>query len=375
MDGAKLFEEFILDNEVKIETSPWAMNAEDSEDDSEWSEKYPAYNPYEDESVPRTFSGVCFVNIEAWEKQQSTRISTGSEYNVAQTKQSFRKRKRGKKCSRKRSSAKRRRKAATVTSQYRGVVWDGRNRKWRAQLSYLSKKSYLGLYVTDNDAAMVVNWKCDEMGIERYNPALGVMVPRYRSKGKKRSVKKPEEQGVMKFSSWRGVVWDKSKGKWKAEFISLKEKHFIGHFEDEKDAALAVNWQCDVLKIPRKNRKLPAVNSLVKNENESNSPKLHEANLEEIPCFAQVTRNQVGIKQHNVSAPPFAEVEQAKLRMSKASCNAEVKQAKPIEAKRILSWMKYSNTTNTWETPSTKEFGKTPTRSNSGPLQSGTLVS
>jgi len=227
-------------------TSTWFPNAEDSDDEDEKDQTYKPtfaeladcenYDPLKDKSIPRTTFGVCFLDITNWKSRQLPKVRT--------------KRRKRKRKYKKDSRNTKRRKLSTV-SEFRGVVWDGRNRKWRAQLSHKGVKHYLGLYSCEEEAAQAVNYKCDEMGFDRYNPELGAILPRYKPKGKKRSRKKAPKRSI-----YRGVVWDEQANKWKAEFVSCKRPHFLGHFDDEKTAALVVNKECDKLKIARKNRNL-----------------------------------------------------------------------------------------------------------------------
>ena len=57
-------------------------------------------------------------------------------------------------------------------------------------------------------------------------------------------------------SKYVGVYWNKERKKWKASFFHKKEHIYIASFENEKDAAKAVNWKCGELKISMKNPEL-----------------------------------------------------------------------------------------------------------------------
>ena len=50
-----------------------------------------------------------------------------------------------------------------------------------------------------------------------------------------------------------GVTWNKYNKKWQAHIYHNKKSIYIGAFENEKDAAKAVNSKCMKLKIPIKN--------------------------------------------------------------------------------------------------------------------------
>jgi hypothetical protein len=56
-----------------------------------------------------------------------------------------------------------------------------------------------------------------------------------------------------------GVSWKKQANKWKAGFRHNNKQIHIGLFENEKDAARAVNWKCKELKIPMKNLEVVGV--------------------------------------------------------------------------------------------------------------------
>lgn len=49
------------------------------------------------------------------------------------------------------------------TSVYRGVCWKKKNKKWCAQITYNYKKVYIGLYLSESDAARAYNKKADEL--------------------------------------------------------------------------------------------------------------------------------------------------------------------------------------------------------------------
>jgi hypothetical protein len=48
-------------------------------------------------------------------------------------------------------------------SKYKGVSWDSENQKWRAQIKHNYKKTYLGLYNDEIDAAMAYDAKAIEL--------------------------------------------------------------------------------------------------------------------------------------------------------------------------------------------------------------------
>ena len=54
-------------------------------------------------------------------------------------------------------------------------------------------------------------------------------------------------------SKYLGVHWNKKKKKWEANFGHNGQRDYIGNFENEEDAAKAVNLKCQELNIPLKN--------------------------------------------------------------------------------------------------------------------------
>eukprot|EP00492_Amphilonche_elongata_P001570 TRINITY_DN1993_c0_g1_i1.p1 TRINITY_DN1993_c0_g1~~TRINITY_DN1993_c0_g1_i1.p1 ORF type:complete len:146 (-),score=23.35 TRINITY_DN1993_c0_g1_i1:123-560(-) len=131
------------------QTSAWFPNAEESDDEDQKDLTYEPtfaeladcenYDPIKDKLIPRTTFGVCFLDITNWKYRQQPKAPT--------------KRRKRKRKYKKDSRNTKRRKLSAVSSAFRGVVWDGRNRKWRAQLSHKGTKHYLGLYSCEHEAA------------------------------------------------------------------------------------------------------------------------------------------------------------------------------------------------------------------------------
>lgn len=129
------------------------------------------------------------------------------------------------------------------TSDYRGVLWDRRIRRWRAQF----KDQYLGLYEDDRSAAEVVNYQCDQNSVERLNPSVGTKAPAYRKMKKRRKKKQ---------SVYRGVTWNEKHETWTAQVTYEHVRFNLGDFETELEAGKAVNGMCDELGIKRRNKNL-----------------------------------------------------------------------------------------------------------------------
>jgi len=129
------------------------------------------------------------------------------------------------------------------TSKYSGVTWDRRTSKWRAKL----KNTYFGIYSTDVQAAMVVNYCCDANGLERLNPSLGTMEPK---------CKRIQRRERTKSSTYRGVAWDDKAQHWTAQVTYQNVRIPLGKWKTETLAAKAVNRACTKLNISPRN---PAV--------------------------------------------------------------------------------------------------------------------
>jgi len=124
------------------------------------------------------------------------------------------------------------------TSQYTGVSWIKRAKKWRAFLYLKRKFKEGGTYDDALDAAKRVNQMCDEFQIERKNPNIDAL-PNHKTK-----------RGI---STYYGVIWNAQNEKWVAIIYKDKERFYGGCFDKEIEAAKAVNQLCDELEISRKN--------------------------------------------------------------------------------------------------------------------------
>lgn len=118
-------------------------------------------------------------------------------------------------------------KRAINKSGYKGVVFHKAARQWVAAISAGDKTYHLGLFRTALDAAHAYDFKARELfgDFARLNfpdeaPHLPVAL-------------------TNKTSSFRGVSWHKSVGRWRVVIhINKKQKH-VGYFDTEKDAAIA----------------------------------------------------------------------------------------------------------------------------------------
>jgi len=129
------------------------------------------------------------------------------------------------------------------TSQYIGVNWKSKSKKWYAQVVVKGKAKYGGIFNDELDAAKSVNQLCKEFGIPLRNP--GISAEKYQKK--------------EKTSQYKGVHWEAQTGKWKAYFYRKGKFKFGGSFQDELDAAIKVNKLCANLGIPHRNPTVEAM--------------------------------------------------------------------------------------------------------------------
>jgi len=109
------------------------------------------------------------------------------------------------------------------TSQYKGVHWHKKTKKWYVQLHFKDGGTKSGGYFNDEqDAAKKVNQLCNEFEISEKNPGISGI---------------PNQQVKQKTSQYIGVYWNKQNNKWGAQ-ISFKNGNtlFGGYFNDELDA-------------------------------------------------------------------------------------------------------------------------------------------
>merc|ERR1719285_220419 len=89
-------------------------------------------------------------------------------------------------------------------SEYAGVLWDVFSYKWKAELHIAEEgdRLFLGLFENDRDAAICVNQKCAERGIEPLNPEL---------------VEKPRKREPH--------AWESAMDKWRGNLASIQKDH------------------------------------------------------------------------------------------------------------------------------------------------------
>lgn len=102
------------------------------------------------------------------------------------------------------------------TSDFTGVYFHKIHKKWCATISINHKTIHLGIFSLEKDASdayqlALSNW--ENLGIE---PSKKIFSSQY-----------------------KGVIWDKTKNKWRANIETLKKKKHLGYFDNEYDAHLA----------------------------------------------------------------------------------------------------------------------------------------
>ena len=116
------------------------------------------------------------------------------------------------------------------TSRYRGVSWDQLSKKWRAFAQYKKKKTYLGRFAVEKDAARAI------AEFER-------LAQTYEGKELARRYKAWRDRinpTKVPTSRFRGVSWDQQSKKWRAQAQYKNKQTYLGNFAVEKDAARAV---------------------------------------------------------------------------------------------------------------------------------------
>jgi len=122
-------------------------------------------------------------------------------------------------------------KKRVASSRFRGVCWDKSRQKWRADARFDGKSRNIGSYDDETEAARAYDATVRAQSLDKplnfpddLSTAPGVFVPK-----KKR----------VASSRFRGVCWDKTHQKWRAEIYFDGKSKTIGSYVDETEAARA----------------------------------------------------------------------------------------------------------------------------------------
>ena len=100
------------------------------------------------------------------------------------------------------------------TSEYAGVSWDKKNKKWLSQINIGGIPKNLGRYNSEIEASDVY-----KSALKSFNNNEIIIL------------KKP-----ILTSKYKGVSWNRRAGKWKAGLIRNKKTYHLGYFKTELDA-------------------------------------------------------------------------------------------------------------------------------------------
>jgi hypothetical protein len=121
------------------------------------------------------------------------------------------------------------------SSQYRGVSWRKKNKKWVAITYCDSKRHYLGYFEDEDEAARAYDKAVRTHHGEKAQLNFPTKKEQAAEEAKQQRWIKCAEAG----SNYRGVYWQKSDNKWIAAIRYDDKKHHLGYFEEEEKAARA----------------------------------------------------------------------------------------------------------------------------------------
>ena len=161
-----------------------------------------------------------------------------------------------------------RRKKCVATSAFVGVSWNKKDRKWIARIRHDGKVQYLGSFDDDHEAARAAdtaarrlrgddahggragkgNWHRlnfpTEAEVKRAQPRGALLTEEDKAAAAAAASEQrgpsaaSEQQGPSKFV---GVSWFKKNRKWKAKIKHNGKAQYLGTFDDEREAARAVD--------------------------------------------------------------------------------------------------------------------------------------
>jgi len=133
-------------------------------------------------------------------------------------------------------------------SKYKCVHWQKANSRWRAQVRMKGKILSAGCHATQLEAAQILNGLCDELGVPRKNPEVGVKKQRFAKDDKQKS-------------KYNGVRYCMEKNKWQGHFYlhATRTRYVTNLYHRQIDAAKALNGLYNRLRVPHKNPSVTAV--------------------------------------------------------------------------------------------------------------------
>lgn len=148
-------------------------------------------------------------------------------------------------CTRAENSRHRRISKNKLHSQYKGVTWDNRVKKWISHIRYNSKNLFLGYFTNEKLAAYMYDAASSLIHKEYSITNFNKIIPKYL----KLVNTIIHNSAIVKTqtSKYLGVSYYKRTAKWKSR-ISLHNKRIhIGYFDTEHQAAIAYNTRAKEL--------------------------------------------------------------------------------------------------------------------------------
>ena len=127
--------------------------------------------------------------------------------------------------------------ASGIASQFKGVTWKTKCKSWIAQIEIGGIMIYLGSFHKEEMAARAYDHHAAVEGRPVNFPEV-------------KSTLRATKQGASKYV---GVEWDQPQAAWKAVWLDHGERKSLGYFEDEEEAACAVDDHAVLVGIRRKN--------------------------------------------------------------------------------------------------------------------------